>query len=396
MSLPSISDSTIAYEGWLRGEVHNVIPRHLTKKREKMADKPFPFLRATFYRWAELFPEKCPMEASATLVLGVGDLHVENFGTWRDAEGRLVWGVNDFDEACTLPFTSDLIRLATSALLAAEKESLPVQPVQVCDLLIEGYRNGLTQEGRPFVLDDDHNWLHDLAMTNLQHWEKFWDGMDDDLQKDPLSTSNLSLVGATAIAALPPVGGAKPPRLALREAGVGSLGRERVLAVTKWGGGKVAREAKELAPSAWHWRHSGGDKVGICYTRILQRAVRCLDPFQQVRGTIVERRLAPDSDKLSLSEIRRAKPEGETAEQAAKRETRAEENAEQMLRAMGFETANIHLASSGEAVAQLLQDSRLDNSDWLEDAAHRMLEQTEADFHEWKSWYEAHPNAPLG
>jgi len=32
-------------------------------------------------------------------VLAVGDLHVENFGTWRDAEGRLIWGVNDFDES---------------------------------------------------------------------------------------------------------------------------------------------------------------------------------------------------------------------------------------------------------------------------------------------------------
>jgi len=36
-------------------------------------------------------------------VLAVGDLHVENFGTWRDAEGRLIWGVNDFDEAWRLP-----------------------------------------------------------------------------------------------------------------------------------------------------------------------------------------------------------------------------------------------------------------------------------------------------
>jgi hypothetical protein len=24
-------------------------------------------------------------------VLGVGDIHLENFGTWRDAEGRMVW-----------------------------------------------------------------------------------------------------------------------------------------------------------------------------------------------------------------------------------------------------------------------------------------------------------------
>ena len=45
---------------------------------------------------------------------GVGDLHVENFGTWRDVEGRLVWGVNDFDEAYALPYTNDLVRLVAS------------------------------------------------------------------------------------------------------------------------------------------------------------------------------------------------------------------------------------------------------------------------------------------
>jgi uncharacterized protein (DUF2252 family) len=26
---------------------------------------------------------------------------VENFGAWRDVEGRLIWGINDFDEAWT-------------------------------------------------------------------------------------------------------------------------------------------------------------------------------------------------------------------------------------------------------------------------------------------------------
>jgi uncharacterized protein (DUF2252 family) len=60
----------------------------------------------------------CEEEAGAPEALAVGDLHVENFGTWRDIEGRLIWGINDFDEAWRLPYTHDLVRLATSALLA--------------------------------------------------------------------------------------------------------------------------------------------------------------------------------------------------------------------------------------------------------------------------------------
>ena len=54
-------------------------------------------------------------------ILSVGDLHVENFGTWRDSDGRLIWGINDFDEAAVYPYTMDLVRLATSAVLAPGK-----------------------------------------------------------------------------------------------------------------------------------------------------------------------------------------------------------------------------------------------------------------------------------
>ena len=60
---------------------------------------PFTFLRGTFYRWMQLFPDVCKKAADAPLVLSVGDLHASNFGTWRDAKDELIWGINDFDEA---------------------------------------------------------------------------------------------------------------------------------------------------------------------------------------------------------------------------------------------------------------------------------------------------------
>ena len=50
----------------------------------------------------------------------MGDLHAENLGMCLDSRRRLVWGINDFDEACELPFTSDLVRLAASIVFAAE------------------------------------------------------------------------------------------------------------------------------------------------------------------------------------------------------------------------------------------------------------------------------------
>src|SRR5262245_51376355 len=84
----------------------------------------FRFLRATYYRWAQIIPQALPNLAAAPRVLAVGDLHVENFGTWIDGEARLVWGVNDFDECAKLPCAYDLVRLATSAHLAQSAGAL--------------------------------------------------------------------------------------------------------------------------------------------------------------------------------------------------------------------------------------------------------------------------------
>src|SRR5580704_16118382 len=113
-----------------------------------MTKSPFEFLRATFYRWAQRWPEVCPEESSAPEVLAVGDLHVENFGTWRDAEGRLIWGVNDFDEAHPMAYTIDLVRLATSAHLAIAEEPLNFNTGEGCDAILEGYRRGNDAKGQ--------------------------------------------------------------------------------------------------------------------------------------------------------------------------------------------------------------------------------------------------------
>src|SRR5881296_1312934 len=113
----NIFAATRAYEQWMARQISIVKP-DLAHKHRRMAESAFVFLRGTFYQWVQLWPSVCPSLASAPEVASVGDLHVENFGTWRDLEGRLVWGVNDVDEACVVPYTQDLVRLATSAVLA--------------------------------------------------------------------------------------------------------------------------------------------------------------------------------------------------------------------------------------------------------------------------------------
>jgi len=85
-----IAEATRNYEAWLAKRTA-LVAADLQLKHQRMAESPFPFLRATFYRWAQLWPEVCPDLAKAPAVLAVGDSHLENFGTWRDTDGRLVW-----------------------------------------------------------------------------------------------------------------------------------------------------------------------------------------------------------------------------------------------------------------------------------------------------------------
>ena len=139
----NIFASAQRYENWLRQQLEDVVEKHLAAKHEKMAEDPFVFLRATYWRFAETVYGVCGEEGidlSGPPALAVGDIHVENFGTWRDADGRLIWGVNDFDEAAEMPYLLDVVRLAASAVLADVKG---VTQKSILEAIADGYETGL-------------------------------------------------------------------------------------------------------------------------------------------------------------------------------------------------------------------------------------------------------------
>jgi uncharacterized protein (DUF2252 family) len=121
-----IERANAGYESWMR-RCTLIIESDLRAKHEPMKQSPFQFLRGTFFRWAQLWPSICADLCSAPKVLAVGDLHVNSFGTWRDAEGRLCWGVDDFDESYPLAYTNDLVRLAASMKIVIDAEGLSVK-----------------------------------------------------------------------------------------------------------------------------------------------------------------------------------------------------------------------------------------------------------------------------
>src|SRR3979409_2229604 len=148
MSFRQVNDE---YDQW-RAAQCAVVTADLAYKHKRMGKNAFVFLRATYFRWAGQIEELCPDLRTAPSVLSVGDLHLENFGTWRDAEGRLVWGVNDFDEAWPLPYTNDLVRLATTDPVAPESSHISLSPRRGCEAIMDGYTACLEARGRPMVL----------------------------------------------------------------------------------------------------------------------------------------------------------------------------------------------------------------------------------------------------
>jgi uncharacterized protein (DUF2252 family) len=101
-------------------------PRAFRRKFRKMAADPFAFYRGSaplFY--ADVVRLEDPWADERTKRVWIqGDLHAENYGTYMDAEGLLVFDVNDFDEAYVGHFTWDLRRMAASLALIGFSKAL--------------------------------------------------------------------------------------------------------------------------------------------------------------------------------------------------------------------------------------------------------------------------------
>ena len=84
----------------------------------RMAQSPFRFYRGS----AALMARDLTKAPTAGLVVGLcGDAHLLNLGAYADPEGRLVFDLNDFDEACQGPFEWDLKRLAASIVIGGRE-----------------------------------------------------------------------------------------------------------------------------------------------------------------------------------------------------------------------------------------------------------------------------------
>ncbi|QEL16572.1 DUF2252 family protein [Limnoglobus roseus] len=352
--------ATGRYEAWLRTVLpFDVYEPDLDHKHRLMSDPldPFPFFRGTYYRWAQLWAGTAGPLAAAPRVLSVGDLHVENYGTWRDADGRLCWGVNDFDEADDLPYTNDLVRLAVSARFARKGDVLNVKLGRACEVILDGYRECLTAGGGGFVLEERHSHLRRMALSADREPSSVWQKLSSLEVNPPVEppAEVCAELGASLPAGVTNVGYRRRPK-----AGVGSLGRARYIALANWAGGWVCREAKAAAPPATAWATDTAGKPRSA--EALAATTRPADPFYRPGPRWIVRRLGPHVSRIELGDLVRAE-------------------AERVLRAMGAEVANVHVTSR----VAILNDLGGRPADWLEKAARSMFDVVEQDWIAWRA-----------
>lgn len=354
-----IFKDTKEYEKWM-GEHIKLVPDDLAQKHVNMTGDIFKFMRGTYYRWAKRFPKVLPqLNDDAPVVNSVGDLHVDNFGTWLDKKGRLIWGINDFDESYPLPYTNDLVRLVTSANILRMQGQLKVSLKQATEAVLAGYRQSLEDGGKAFVLEDNPK-LAKIADSQMPNASEYWKKLDAELAGR--SGHEVPKDAATALQESMPESDL-PLRIGQRQAGMGSLGRERYVARTSYEGENVAREAKALLPSA-NFLASGKTPEKNYIEQIAGNAVREPDPLVTLHDNWIVRELSPTSSKVELGEIAKVKDEL------------------RLLYSMGYETGNIHQGTKN-AAPKILKNLDARDDGWLVDAVKAMTTDVKEDHVAW-------------
>ena len=126
--------------------------RLLAMKYRKMTESLFVFLRGTCQLFYDALPDY-PVLDEAPLAWSCGDLHLENFGSYRGDDRQLCFDINDFDVATLAPCTWDPVRLLCSMLCCADSiKATQDEAREACRATLAGYRDALLK-GAPLRLE---------------------------------------------------------------------------------------------------------------------------------------------------------------------------------------------------------------------------------------------------
>ncbi len=364
MNTPGSGFSEVSdrYEAW-RAKRIQLIQADVEAKYRRMAESPWLLARGSYHRFATQFAELAPELAGAPVVVSVGDLHVEKFGTWRDRDGRLVWGVHDLEEADLLPYTADLVRLASTALLAIDAGRLDITGADAVAAILAGWSERIAaRRPVPFVFGAEHADLYTAHAGYLRDPVAF--------AAEISSLANferaLPKPAARMLASVTPPGDFRP-QLKRGRPGFASLGARRIVVAGTLDGGLLVRELLQVPGPVSMWAQPKRMQVaGLAAAIDAARGVAAEPARRQSRKWIV-RALDGAFSTLVLP--------NPLARPAA------------LLTDMGTEAANIHLTEVPEADPRkaLRRDAAGQPADWLLTAARRLAEAAEHDHAEWSA-----------
>lgn len=305
-------------------------PSRLALKLQAMRDNPFSFLRGT----AHLFYRRMadagidPGGPSAWIC---GDLHLENFGTYAAGNGLTYFDINDFDECALAPCSWDVLRLATSILIAAPLYDIRrPAAVSFANQAIAAYLTELATGKPRWIERKTADGVIGALMESLRHRDsakfvqkrttsKRAEALDTTLPKmQPVSSKAEREAVRTFIESRMHGAGAAPAYefldVAYRIAGTGSLGITRyvVLAsVTDEDGRKTLLDLKATLASAAApvspvaqpaWKDEADRVVAVqVFSQVLPPAL--LRAVKLGDRAFVFKELQPSSDRLDLNEV---------------------------------------------------------------------------------------------
>lgn len=159
----------------------------LQLKYKKMKENPFVFLRGSCHLFYEDWPTNSPLN-QAPLSWICGDLHLENFGSYKGDNRLTYFDVNDFDESVLAPCTFDVTRLITSLFLAVDEiKSFSADPLALATLFLNSYTTGLGNGKARWIERDTAEGLVEALLNEVQdkNRAKFLD------KKAPVNNKNV-------------------------------------------------------------------------------------------------------------------------------------------------------------------------------------------------------------
>ena len=307
-------------------------PERLALKYRAMRESPFAFLRGSCHLFSAALPRGGVFK-SAPLAWVSGDLHLQNFGSYKGDNRLVYFDINDFDEAVLAPASWDLVRLLTSLCVGAAGMGVASPKVQtLCQDLLDAYAAALAQ-GKAYWVERETvqgpvrqllDGLRERQRASFLNTRTTLQGGLRRLRTDGRKALPASAAQREAVARFMHGFAQAQPKaqffsmidVARRVAGTGSLGVERYAVLVQGKGspdGNHILDLKQALPSSLMQRlkvaqprwPTEAERIVAVQRRMQAVPMAFLQPVLFDERAFVLRALQPSEDRLTMSASRR-------------------------------------------------------------------------------------------